>query len=147
MTGSSWWASGGASSVGWCLSFSTGIGVAGLDAVLLCWCRNRFSFPPAVPGRESGGVAGTSPAAFAMATTERTISFMAVSRDMVKTSSSSSFTGGDGASWRVISLNSGRTPASPAGFGAEGGSMVVWYDITGASRRCFGCTVFVGGTK
>ena len=33
VTGSSWLASGGANSVGWCFSFSAGIGVAGLDAV------------------------------------------------------------------------------------------------------------------
>jgi hypothetical protein len=57
-----------------------------------------FSLPPGVPGRESGGVAGTSPAALAMAIIERAINFMAVSRDMVKTSRSVSLVGGDGAS-------------------------------------------------
>ena len=104
--------------------------------------------PLGVPGRESGGVAGTSPAAFAIATTERTISFMAVSRDMVRTSRSSSFGGGDGASWRLRLPNSGNTPASPAGFGAEGGSMsLVKVDKTGASTRCLGCTVFSGGLE
>jgi hypothetical protein len=89
-----------------------------------------------------------------MATTARTISFIAVSLDMVRTSMSSSFAGGEGASWRQILENSGRTPASPAGFGAdggveggfeggsEGGSI---FCMTGASTSRRGCTVFSGG--
>ena len=99
--------------------------MAGLEEVLRCCRMTCVSRPPGVAGRDSGGVAGTSPAAFAMAMMERAINFMAVSRDMLRTSSSSSFTGGDGASWRLRLLNSGRTPASPAGFGAVGGFIVV----------------------
>lgn len=145
VTGSSWPASGGASSVGWWVSFSAGIGVAGLDDVLR-WARMRwFSLPPGVPGRESGGVAGTSPAAFAMAIIDRAINFIAVSRDMLRTSSSSSFAGGDGASWMRRLLNSGSTPASPAGLGAVGGFIVVWFWMTGASTSRLGCTVLSGG--
>jgi hypothetical protein len=94
-----------------------------------------------------GGVAGTSPAAFASALIERTINFMAVSLDMVRTSRSSSFTGGDGASSRVRLLNSGKTPASPAGFGAEGGFIVLWFCMTGASTSLLGCTVLSGGAE
>lgn len=123
------------------------MGVAGLDDVLR-WCRlSWFSLPPGVPGRDSGGVAGTSPAAFAMAMIERAINFMAVSRDMLSTSRSSSFTGGDGASWRLRLVNSGRTPASPAGLGAVGGFIVVWFCMTGASTSRLGCTVLNGGAE
>jgi hypothetical protein len=137
--------------VGWCVSLSAGIGVAGLDAVRR-WPLSaaKLSFPLGVRGRESGGVAGTSPAELAMATTDRTMSFIAVSRDMVRTSISSSFVGGEGASWRQMLENSGSTPASPAGFGAdggfeggsEGGSI---FRMTGASTSRRGCTVLSGG--
>jgi hypothetical protein len=147
VTGSSWPASGGASTVGWWFSFSAGMGVAGLDAVLRCARISWFSLPPGVAGRDSGGVAGTSPAAFARAVMERTINFMAVSRDMLSTSSSSSLAGGDGASWRLRLLNSGKTPASPAGLGAEGGSIVVWFCMTGTRTSRLGCTVLSGGVE
>jgi hypothetical protein len=63
---------------------------------------------------------------------------------------SSSFAGGEGASWSEILENSGNTPASPAGFGAEGGfeggsEGGSIFRMTGTSTRRRGCTVLVGG--
>lgn len=106
------------------------MGVAGLEEVRRWPLRAAMLSLEMV--RVNGGVAGTSPAAFAMATIARAINFIADSRGMVQTSSSSSLAGGDGASCRVKLPNSGRTPASPAGFGADGGSMVL---ADGTSRN------------
>ena len=78
------------------------------------------------------------------------MSFMAVSLDMVSTSMFSSSAGGDGASWSEMLENSGSTPASPAGLGAEGGfeggsDGGSIFRMTGASTRRRGCTVLSGG--
>ena len=106
------------------------MGVAGLESARRWpFSAARLSFEM---DRVSGGVAGTSPAAFAMAMIAREINFMADSLGIVQISNSSSLAGGDGASCRVKLPNSGRTPASPAGFGAEGGSMVL---ADGTSRN------------
>ena len=107
------------------------MGVAGLEAVRRCpLSAARLSLEIDLV---RGGVAGTSPAALAIAMIAREINFIADSRGIVQMSSSSSLAGGDGASCNVKLPNSGRTPASPAGLGAEGGSMVL-ADGTSRSR-------------